>query len=744
MKAMEKSASIRDKRGGMGIAMRIALFSWMVALGTLLIFVFVTIPQQKETFLANLESKANGLAVSLHDVAAGAAVNEDYASVVSAAQTLLAGDPDLDFLIVMKNDGFSLLIEQTGWRADMQADPYWYDRDRRPMGGITTVPVFNRRVFHYAQPFDYSGIQWGWIHVGLSLKGYDHSVADLYRKTVLLALVCIVFSLLASLIYARQMVRPILRLRHLVQRIAGGDLDVRVEMDRHDELGSLADSVNTMAEALLRRDRILESVRFAAQQFLRAAKWQSVIDEVLRQIGRAADASRAYVYQNHRDDAGRLCTSQLFEWAAPGIPPQMSNPDLQAVPYLDAGFGRWHDMLGINEIISETISSMTDAQRATLAPKGIRTLIIIPIFVDGAWWGFLGLDDCLQERAWTDAEEDSLRTAADMLGATIGRQHAQEALLDAKATLEQRVTERTRELQDQVIAKEKAMADLAEAQSSLLEMSRAAGMAEVATGVLHNVGNVLNSVNVSCAMLMDHLRESRIGNVAKVAEMMVDPEGGLAHFLCEDPRGRQIPDYLTALAAELNKEQQGMFQEAELLNERIEHIKEIVSMQQSYGRVSGVAETIAPEQLMEDAVKLNANGLSRHGIKVNREYQPTAPFVIDKHKVLQILLNLINNAKHACEDNQHKEKIIILRIHNHGQNHIRMAVADNGMGIAPENITRIFQHGFTTRRSGHGFGLHSGALAARELGGRLSVNSDGPGHGATFTLDLPLHSGKET
>ncbi|WP_373498910.1 sensor histidine kinase, partial [Desulfococcus sp.] len=222
---------------------------------------------------------------------------------------------------------------------------------------------------------------------------------------------------------------------------------------------------------------------------------------------------------------------------------------------------------------------------------------------------------------------------------------------------------------------------------------------------------------------------------------MAEPEGGLAHFLTEDPRGRQIPAYLASLAAVLQEEQEVVFREAESLHGRIEHIKEIVAMQQSYGRVSGVNETIPPERLMEDALKLNAGALARHEVRVERRYRPVPPITVDKHKVLQILLNLINNAKHACTEGGGGEKTITLQIIDAGPERVRMSVADDGAGILSENLTRIFQHGFTTRRDGHGYGLHSGALAAHELGGSLTVHSGGPGAGATFTLELPCNPG---
>ncbi|MEZ4483396.1 MAG: HAMP domain-containing sensor histidine kinase [Syntrophotaleaceae bacterium] len=159
-------------------------------------------------------------------------------------------------------------------------------------------------------------------------------------------------------------------------------------------------------------------------------------------------------------------------------------------------------------------------------------------------------------------------------------------------------------------------------------------------------------------------------------------------------------------------------------------------MQQSYGRVAGIDETICPKQLMEDALKLNAGALERHGVEVKREYQQPPPIVVDKHKILQILLNLINNAKYACSEVE-GDKSITLRIDNPASTRVRFQVVDNGIGILPENLTRIFQHGFTTRKSGHGFGLHSGALAARELGGHLVAHSAGLYTGATFTLNYP-------
>ena len=143
-------------------------------------------------------------------------------------------------------------------------------------------------------------------------------------------------------------------------------------------------------------------------------------------------------------------------------------------------------------------------------------------------------------------------------------------------------------------------------------------------------------------------------------------------------------------------------------------------------------------QLVDDSLQINAGALDRHQVKLARESEKVPQVLVDKHKVLQILVNLIRNAKYAVSEAERKDKQVTVRLFQHGEDHVRIQVSDNGVGIAPENLTRIFAHGFTTRKDGHGFGLHSGALAAKEMGGSLSVHSEGPGQGATFTLELPI------
>jgi PAS domain S-box-containing protein len=292
-------------------------------------------------------------------------------------------------------------------------------------------------------------------------------------------------------------------------------------------------------------------------------------------------------------------------------------------------------------------------------------------------------------------------------------------------------------LSKDVTATKQMEVDLENAHKALVDASRAAGMAEVATGVLHNVGNVLTSLNVSATLLATGLRESKAGSLQKVAALLHEHAGDLGEFLTHDPKGRRVPEFLDSLATHAVAERDRLLAELAAMQQHIDHIKEIVAMQQAYATMVSVVEPLEPATLLEDALCMNAGALVRHDVRVVREFDPAPRVIAEKAKVLQILVNLIRNAKYACDDSGRAEKILTLRIGSRAEGRVLLSVQDNGVGIPPENLTRIFAHGFTTRKSGHGFGLHSSANAAREMGGTLIVTSDGPDCGATFTLELP-------
>jgi C4-dicarboxylate-specific signal transduction histidine kinase len=264
-------------------------------------------------------------------------------------------------------------------------------------------------------------------------------------------------------------------------------------------------------------------------------------------------------------------------------------------------------------------------------------------------------------------------------------------------------------------------------------------MAEVATGVLHNVGNTLNSVNISTTLVTDQLRRSRVSGLAKATGLLREHTADLPSFLTGDPQGQQLPPYLIAVADQLVEERDTLLKEMQSLTQSVEHIKSIVTMQQKHARSAGAVEQVAVPQLIDEALRLHAVSFERLAIRIVRNYSDVPLIFVDRHKLLQILINLLSNARHALVDSGQPDKLLSIHVQlASGGEQLHIGVTDNGVGIAPENVARLFTQGFTTKKTGHGFGLHISALAANEMKGRLTCSSSGPGRGATFTLELPV------
>ncbi len=289
-----------------------------------------------------------------------------------------------------------------------------------------------------------------------------------------------------------------------------------------------------------------------------------------------------------------------------------------------------------------------------------------------------------------------------------------------------------------ITAQKRAALELEHAHAALVDSSRHAGMAEVATGVLHNVGNVLNSVNISGSVISERLRNSKVIELGKVSGLLTLQAADFAGFVARDPRGPHIPELISCVAEALRAEHSDLLEEVDALTRNIGHIREIVSMQQGFATGAGITEPFVIQTLVDDAIKINSESLSRHRITVVQAYEEVPKVLVDKHLILQILVNLLRNAKQAIDKAGQDERRIVIKIQNTGSGFVKVTVKDSGSGIAPENLTRIFSHGFTTKKTGHGFGLHSSALAASGMGGALSAHSDGPGTGATFVLEIPI------
>ena len=295
-------------------------------------------------------------------------------------------------------------------------------------------------------------------------------------------------------------------------------------------------------------------------------------------------------------------------------------------------------------------------------------------------------------------------------------------------------------LQVEMSERIKAQTEREALHQQLVQASRRAGMADVASSVLHNVGNVLNSINVSTDTLLKTLKKPMVGDVCRIASMFHEHQDHLETFLTQDAKGKQIPSYLGMVAESLSGSHQTIQSEIDSLVKKVDHIKQVIMSQQDIAHAGNIREAASLEDLMEQALLMGMPEPEKYGIRVVREYAQVHTIMTDRHHVLQILVNVITNAKNAmveCPGNSHCLTVrILLPADRTGS--VRLEVTDTGGGIKAENLPRLFAQGFTTRKAGHGLGLHSAAISAKNLGGALQARSEGEGRGATFMLDLPL------
>lgn len=273
----------------------------------------------------------------------------------------------------------------------------------------------------------------------------------------------------------------------------------------------------------------------------------------------------------------------------------------------------------------------------------------------------------------------------------------------------------------------------------LIAISRQAGMSEIAAAVLHNVGNILNSANVSIVMLQELLTDDQGSKLENISTMIQKGIIDNPSYLLSDDKGKLIPAYLSRLSELLVTNHKKMIDEVGELNKHIEHIKDIVLMQNAISGVSGVRENVSVQEICVQAIQMSYGLAEKNSIKIQQHFEFKGNICVDKTKILQILVNLIRNAKEALVMRDTLEpKIIHLFVREYEKGLIEIQISDNGIGIENEYLKQIFSMGFTTKIHGHGFGLHMSAIAAQEMGGKLTFISHGKNQGTTFTLKLPI------
>jgi len=302
--------------------------------------------------------------------------------------------------------------------------------------------------------------------------------------------------------------------------------------------------------------------------------------------------------------------------------------------------------------------------------------------------------------------------------------------------LEKEVADRTDELNKKNQDLKSTLKELEETKDELVEKAHKAGMADIASGVLHNVGNILNSVNTSATVIEDTVRQSKVEGLSQANMLLRENIDRIEEFIAKNPKGKQLLKYYLKLEEPIKKEQQKMLKQSQRLSEKVDLISEVIAAQQSYAGASIEADKASLDEMVNDALTLQSGSIERHDLKIKKELESIGSITAQRTQLIHILVNIFKNAKEAMVENEPDEKIIHIKTWQEDDK-AHLSISDNGHGIKEENIDKIFTQGFTTKNEGHGFGLHSSANYMQSMGGKIKVESNGKGKGATFTLVFP-------
>ncbi|HEX8536864.1 MAG TPA: ATP-binding protein, partial [Cystobacter sp.] len=552
-------------------------------------------------------------------------------------------------------------------------------KNRQPGEVILELPEFGE----YLAVARLHGPEWNFVTV-LPKSVVSSAAFSASRYVLVFGVASLVLELLIMFwVLRREISHPLKALTQAAHSVAAGDFQVELGSSRGDELGVLAGAFRMMADKVQQREEELRKANEGLEH--RVEERTRELKEVHQQLVKTArQAGMAEIATNVLHNVGNVLNSVYT--SAQVARERLSQMRLEQV-------GR------VAGLLTERQGDL-----ATFLTEDTRGRNLMP---------FLN-------------QLGQLARAFELMAREVRQR--EEALRQANEGLEQRVEERTRELKD--------------VHQQLMRTARQAGMAEIATNVLHNVGNVLNSVYTAAQLARERMSGMKLEHVGRVARMLQEHQGELTTFATQDERGRHLLPFLDKLGQNLLDEREAMLELLGDIGRYTEHIGDIVKVQQNHARMPRLREPVSLAELVEDALRINASGFSRHEVKVERQLAPLPPVLTDKHKVLMILVNLLSNAKYAMDVMPPEERRLAVKLELCAADRVRIEVRDTGMGIAPELLTRIFQYGFTTRQNGHGFGLHSSALAAQELGGSLTVHSEGAGRGATFVLELLLNSAR--
>lgn len=632
----------------------------------------------------------------------------------------------------------------------------------------------------------------------------------------------VVAACLAAIVGARRFVRPICGLVETTRAMANGALDRRAPVGGCVELEELALSLNHMAERVQRtygaiehqvferteelQDRthelqlqqnILNAVSDAAEEAMRVRQSGpgECLNRLLERLGMATGVSRVYIFENEKDAADRLCMTQVYEWAAPGIPPELDNPETRLLPW-EGPFEAWRSTLESGGTVVGAVRTFTGPVRAMLERQSIQSILIVPIFVREDWWGFIGFDECIQERTWSSAEVDALRAAAGLAGGALERQLTEQEVR-AQDVLLQNVLSSVPVYVfwkdchsvyvgcNQMFAKAAGLSCPAEIMGKTdydlawdpaqIELYRERDRQVMATGQpLLNVES-------------PHLRPDAAGATLLMSKVpMRDGDGAITGVLglyvdittqkqieaelrrakdAAEVANQAKSEFLANMSHEVRTPLNGVIGMTELLlrtslspqqmhyartaqtsaNALLELINDILDLSKvEAGQLELEAVEFCIGTVVEDVVGLMAHRAVQNKIEVSAFVDPTLEkwVVGDPGRIQQVLTNLVGNAVKFTQQGGVQVEVQPLAVIA-DQVTVRFLVRDTGIGIPADRLDRLFKpfsqvDASTTRKfGGTGLGLRIVKQLVQRMGGKVGIASE-PGRGSEFWADIPL------
>ncbi len=287
-----------------------------------------------------------------------------------------------------------------------------------------------------------------------------------------------------------------------------------------------------------------------------------------------------------------------------------------------------------------------------------------------------------------------------------------------------------------ITKRKEAELELARAQEEALVNAHAAGKAEFATTVLHNIGNVLNSVNVDSLHIRKTIDNMRLPQLVLACDLLVQNRDDLVRYLTSDERGSRVPEYLGRVASVISRDSTMLSRLSDDIAGKVDLMRDIIETQQNYATATHEPEPQELARLVDEALKVQMDSIRKRGITIRQRYSSVPPVVVSASRLIHVIINLIKNAVEAMEGVSEHARVLTLTILQ-ADTEVHLVVSDTGTGITADHLSHMFQHGFTTKKKGHGFGLHYCARTIEVMGGSIAVSSDGFGKGAVFTLSFP-------